>query len=175
MGKILSVFDVSMINITWDSLHILLTLTIYITLVIFIWVTRIDPCRDHSLRENVNRNKDPDIEIPRCLTWQAWNAYIGMRSSKHAGIPFPWRELSLSHGRLVIQRGDPPETSYHAPALFRESQEVAGSYPGTTALRQLPHTAATPADKVNVRAEYATVQLQLTRWCPSYADQTGSV
>ena len=71
MGKILSVFDVSTINITWDSLHILLTLAIYITLVVFIWVTRIDPCRDHSLRENVNRNKDPDIEIPRCLTWQA--------------------------------------------------------------------------------------------------------
>ena len=71
MGKILSVFDVSMINITWDSLHILSTLAIYITLVVFIWVTRIDPCRDHSLRQNVNRNKDPDIEIPRCLTWQA--------------------------------------------------------------------------------------------------------
>ena len=71
MGKILSVFDVSTINITWDSLHILLTLTIYITLVIFIWVTRIYPCRDPSFCDNVNRNKDPDIEIPRCLTWQA--------------------------------------------------------------------------------------------------------
>ena len=71
MGKILSVFDVSTINITWDSLHILLTLAIYITLVVFIWVTRIDPCRDHSLCENVNRNKDPDIEVPRWLTWQA--------------------------------------------------------------------------------------------------------
>ena len=64
----MSVFDVSTINITWDSLHILLTLTIYITLVIFIWVTRIDLCRDNSIRENV-RNKDS--EIPRCLTWQA--------------------------------------------------------------------------------------------------------
>ena len=71
MGKILSVFDVSTIHITWDSLHILLTLPIYITQGIFIWVTRIDPCRDHSLGENVNRNKDPDIEILECLTWQA--------------------------------------------------------------------------------------------------------
>ena len=71
MGKILSMFDMSTVNITWDSLHILLTLAIYITLVVFIWVTRIDPCRDHSLHENVNRNKDPDNEIPRCLIWQA--------------------------------------------------------------------------------------------------------
>ena len=29
-------------------------------------VIRYDVCRDHSLRENMNRNKDPDIEIPRC-------------------------------------------------------------------------------------------------------------
>ena len=69
MGKVLSVFDVSIINITPDSLHILLTLAILITLVIFIWVTRIDPCRDNSICENMSRNKDP--EIPRCLTWQA--------------------------------------------------------------------------------------------------------
>ena len=69
MGKVLSVFDVSTINITWDSLHILLTLAINITLVVFIWVTRIDLYRDNSICKNVNRNKDP--EIPRCLTWQA--------------------------------------------------------------------------------------------------------
>ena len=61
-------FDVSTISITWDSLHIILTLPIYITLVIFIMITRIDPCRDNSICENV-RNKDS--EIPRCLTWQA--------------------------------------------------------------------------------------------------------
>ena len=30
MGKILSVFDVSTVNITWDSLYILLTLAIYV-------------------------------------------------------------------------------------------------------------------------------------------------
>ena len=69
MCKVLNVFDISTINITGDSLHILLTLAIYITLVIFIWVTRIDPCRDNSIHENMSRNKDP--EIPRCLTWQA--------------------------------------------------------------------------------------------------------
>ena len=71
MGKILSVFNMSTINITQDSRHILLTLPIYMTLVVFIWVTRIDPCRDHSLCENVNRSKGPDIEIPKYLTWQA--------------------------------------------------------------------------------------------------------
>ena len=68
MCKVANVFDVTTINITWDGLHIILTLAIYITLVIFIWVTRIDPCRDSQILENV-RNKDS--EIPRCLTWQA--------------------------------------------------------------------------------------------------------
>ena len=70
MCKVANVFDVTTIDITWDSLHIILTLAIYITLIIFIWVTKIDPCRDSQIRDNI-RNKDS--EIPRCLglTWQA--------------------------------------------------------------------------------------------------------
>ena len=36
MGNITSVFDVKTVTITWDSLHILYTLAIYVTLIIFI-------------------------------------------------------------------------------------------------------------------------------------------
>ena len=62
MGKVLSVFDVSTINITWGSLHILLTLAIYITLIIFIWITKIDPCRDSQICDDI---KNKDLEFPR--------------------------------------------------------------------------------------------------------------
>ena len=70
MCKVASVFEVTTVDITWDSLHIILTLAIYVTLIIFIWVTKIDPCRDSQICDNI---KDKDSEIPRCLglTWQA--------------------------------------------------------------------------------------------------------
>ena len=67
MGNLVSVFDVRTVTITWDSLHILLTLAIYVTLLIFIWITRIDPCRDNMLCENVNRRRHPNTDIPKCL------------------------------------------------------------------------------------------------------------
>ena len=67
MGNLVSVFNVSTVTITWDSLHILLTVTIYVTLLIFIRITRIDLCRDNVLRENVNGKRDPDTDIPKCL------------------------------------------------------------------------------------------------------------
>ena len=64
-----NVFEVTTVDITWDSLHIILTLAIYVTLIIFIWVTRIDPCRKSQTHEII---KETDSEIPRCLalTWQ---------------------------------------------------------------------------------------------------------
>ena len=70
MCKAANVFEVTTVDITWDSLHIILTLAIYVTLIIFIWVTRIDPCRNGQTHDNI---KDKDSEIPRCLgrTWQA--------------------------------------------------------------------------------------------------------
>ena len=70
MCKVANVFETTAVDITWDSLHIILTLAIYVTLVIFIWVTKIDPCKDNQIRDNI---KEKDSEIPRCLdlTWQA--------------------------------------------------------------------------------------------------------
>ena len=69
MYKATNVFEVATVDITWDSLHIILTLTIYVTLIIFIWATQIDPCRKSRICEII---KEIDSEIPRCLglTWQ---------------------------------------------------------------------------------------------------------
>ena len=52
MCKAANVFEVTRVDITWDSLHIILTLAIYLTLIIFIWVTRIDPCRSGQILDN---------------------------------------------------------------------------------------------------------------------------
>ena len=70
MCKLPNVFKTSIVNITWDTLHIVLTLAIYVTLIIFIWITKLNLCKD-SLRRDIRREKDS--QIPRCLdiTWQA--------------------------------------------------------------------------------------------------------
>ena len=70
MCKVANVFERTTVDIMWDSLHIILTLAIYVTLVIFIWVTKLNPCKDSQRRDNI---KEKDSEIPRCLdlTWQA--------------------------------------------------------------------------------------------------------
>ena len=70
MCKIPKVFEASTVNITWDTVHIVLTLAIFVTLIIFIWATGLNPCRD-SQRQDIKRERDS--QIPRCLdiTWQA--------------------------------------------------------------------------------------------------------
>ena len=70
MCKIPKVFEASTVNITWDTVDIVLTLAIYLTLIIFIWVTGLNPCRD-SQRKDIKRERDS--QILRCLdiTWQA--------------------------------------------------------------------------------------------------------
>ena len=58
------VFDEKTMIVTWDTLHIILTLSIFITLVIFIWIMRLDPCQKSTWKcEDINT----DEEIPRCL------------------------------------------------------------------------------------------------------------
>ena len=71
MGNIISSVNIRTINVTWDTLHILLTLAIYLTLVIFIWLTRIDPCGDRMIRDIRDNKRDPDTDIPRCLSGSA--------------------------------------------------------------------------------------------------------
>ena len=58
------VFDEKTVIVTWDTLHIVLTLSIFVTLIVFIWITRLDPCQKSTLKyEDINSDK----EIPRCL------------------------------------------------------------------------------------------------------------
>ena len=44
MCKIPSVLEASTGNITWDTVHIVLTLAIYVTLITFVWVTKLNLC-----------------------------------------------------------------------------------------------------------------------------------
>ena len=64
MCKLANVFETTTVDITLDTLHIILTLAIYLTLIIFIWVTKLNPCKDSQRRDNI---KEKDSEIPRCL------------------------------------------------------------------------------------------------------------
>ena len=68
---IISELNLRTVNITLDTLHILLTLAIYLTLVIVIWLTRIDPCSDRMICDIRDNKRDPDTDIPRCLSGSA--------------------------------------------------------------------------------------------------------
>ena len=63
----ISKFDLKTINITWDTLQILSTIAIYLTLVIFIWLTRIDPCSDKMIHDIRDIQSGPHTDIPQCL------------------------------------------------------------------------------------------------------------
>ena len=77
MGNVVSsvtdIFDTKTIIVTWDTLHIMLTLAIYITLVIFIWATKLDPCKKNVLSDECYERERPDVDkgIPRCLSGQS--------------------------------------------------------------------------------------------------------
>ena len=63
------VFDEKTVIMTWDTLHLNLTLSIYVTLVIFIWITRLDPCQKNSWFDKYYESEDlnTDKEILSCL------------------------------------------------------------------------------------------------------------
>ena len=73
-NSITDIFDEKTVIVTWDTLHIILTLSIFITLVVFTWIMRLDPCQINSWRcEDINTDK----EILRCLnTDKAMFAWI---------------------------------------------------------------------------------------------------
>ena len=63
---ITDIFNVneSMVIVTWDTLHIIIILLIFITLIIFIWIVKLDPCeKDEGKYEDVNADKG----VPRCI------------------------------------------------------------------------------------------------------------
>ena len=64
-------FNTDTVIVTWDTLHMMLTLAIYITLIILIWATKMDPCKDNVLHEGKCGRESPDRDIPKCLSGQA--------------------------------------------------------------------------------------------------------
>ena len=56
--------DESTVIVTWDTLHIILTLLIFIAIIIFVWIAKLDPCEKNGWNyEDINADKG----IPRCL------------------------------------------------------------------------------------------------------------
>ena len=54
----------STVIVTCDTLHIILTLLIFIALMIFIWIINLDPCeKDEWKYEDINADKG----TPRCI------------------------------------------------------------------------------------------------------------
>ena len=54
----------STVIVTWDTLHIILTLLIFIALIIFIWLNKLDRCiKDEWKYEDIS----DDSDIPKCI------------------------------------------------------------------------------------------------------------
>ena len=58
--------DESTVIVTWDTLHILMTLLIFIALIILIWIAKFDPC-DKRKYEGKYGIIGADNRIPRCI------------------------------------------------------------------------------------------------------------
>ena len=56
--------DESTVIVTWDTLHIVLTLLVFIALIIFIWLSKLDRyVKDKWNYEDISDNCD----IPKCI------------------------------------------------------------------------------------------------------------
>ena len=56
--------DESTVTVTWDTLHIVLTLLIFIALIIFIWLSKLDKyVKDEWEYEDIS----DDCDIPKCI------------------------------------------------------------------------------------------------------------
>ena len=58
--------DESMVIVTWDTLHILMTLLLFIALIILIWIAKFDPC-DKRKHEGKYGSISTDNRVPRCI------------------------------------------------------------------------------------------------------------
>ena len=56
----------STVIVTWDTLHMFMTLLIFIALVIFIWVARLDHC-DKEKYEGKYEDISAERGVPRCI------------------------------------------------------------------------------------------------------------
>ena len=56
----------STVIVTWDTLHMFMTLLIFIASIILIWVAKLDPC-DKGKYEGKYEDISADKGIPRCI------------------------------------------------------------------------------------------------------------
>ena len=56
--------DEKTVIVTWDAIHIMLTLLVLIALIILIWLSRLNKCIDSEWRHEGN---DDDCDIPKCI------------------------------------------------------------------------------------------------------------
>ena len=56
--------DKETVLVTWDAIHIMLTLMILIALIIIIWLSRLNKCVDNERR---NEGAGDDCGIPKCI------------------------------------------------------------------------------------------------------------
>ena len=56
----------STVIVTWDTLHMFMTLLIFIALIILIWVAKLDPC-DKGKYEGKYKEISADKGTPRCI------------------------------------------------------------------------------------------------------------
>ena len=52
---------------TWDTFHLLITVLIFITLIILIWVNRLDCCAKNNNSDRNNEELDTEGSTPRCI------------------------------------------------------------------------------------------------------------
>ena len=56
--------DEKTVLVTWDTIHIMLTLLILIALIILIWLSRLNKCMKNELRYE---DASDDCDIPKCI------------------------------------------------------------------------------------------------------------
>ena len=56
--------DEETVLVTWDIIHIMLTLFILIALIVIIWLSRLNKCIDSERR---HEGSDGDCDIPKCI------------------------------------------------------------------------------------------------------------
>ena len=56
--------DEKTVIVTWDAIHIMLTLLILIALIILIWLSRLNKCMSNEWRYKENSD---DCDIPKCI------------------------------------------------------------------------------------------------------------
>ena len=56
--------DEETVLVTWDTIHIMLTLLILIALIIIIWLSRLNKCIDSEWR---HKESGDDCDIPKCI------------------------------------------------------------------------------------------------------------